>query len=77
MIENHLPLDALFGNAGSQMSHLFSCPTHVQWNDAGLERDLYIQTTSITVLAMDGRRRWLDIQRLVSFICGVNFLTTT
>lgn len=52
--------------SGSQMSHKFSCPSHVSWNEDGLERDLYIQTTSITVLAMDGRRRWLDIQKLGS-----------
>ncbi|KAL3526141.1 hypothetical protein ACH5RR_014513 [Cinchona calisaya] len=53
-------------DSGSQMPHVFSCPSHVNWNDDGLERDLYIQTTSITVLAMDGRRRWLDIQKLGS-----------
>lgn len=53
--------------AGSQVHTLSSCPSKVYWNDDGLERDLYIKTTTVTVLAMDGRRRWLDIQNLVSF----------
>ncbi|KAG2714745.1 hypothetical protein I3760_03G043100 [Carya illinoinensis] len=43
-----------------------ACPSNVHWTDDGLERDLYIQTTTVTVLAMDGRRRWLDIQKLGS-----------
>ncbi|KAM1357680.1 hypothetical protein ACFX1Q_044741 [Malus domestica] len=43
-----------------------ACPSNVHWSDDGLERDLYIQTTTVTVLAMDGRRRWLDIQKLGS-----------
>lgn len=43
------------------------CPSNVHWSDDGLDRDLYIQTTTVSVLAMDGRRRWLDIQKLVSF----------
>lgn len=42
------------------------CPPSVHWNYDGLEKDLYIQSTSVTVLAMDGRRRWLDIKRLGS-----------
>ncbi|XP_004304699.1 PREDICTED: uncharacterized protein LOC101294782 [Fragaria vesca subsp. vesca] len=41
-----------------------ACPSNVHWSDDGLERDLYIQTTTVTVLAMDGRRRWLDIRKL-------------
>lgn len=53
---------------GSHLPHIFSCPSNVHWNDDGLEKDLYIQTTTVTVLAMDGRRRWLDIHKLVSFI---------
>ncbi|XP_062151546.1 GPI inositol-deacylase isoform X6 [Alnus glutinosa] len=43
-----------------------ACPSNVHWSDDGLERDLYIETTTVTVLAMDGRRRWLDIQKLGS-----------
>ncbi|KAL6288194.1 hypothetical protein ACE6H2_012584 [Prunus campanulata] len=43
-----------------------ACPSNVHWSEDGLERDLYIQTTTVTVLAMDGRRRWLDIQKLGS-----------
>ncbi|KAL5699949.1 hypothetical protein ACHQM5_025464 [Ranunculus cassubicifolius] len=49
--------------AGSR-AHTFSlCPQSVHWNDDGLERDLYIHGSTVTVLAMDGRRRWLDIQK--------------
>ncbi|CAH9092271.1 unnamed protein product [Cuscuta epithymum] len=42
----------------------FTCPRSTHWIDDGLERDLYIKTTTVTILAMDGRRRWLDIQKL-------------
>lgn len=52
--------------AVSQVHASSDCPSSVHWSDDVLERDLYIQTTSVTVLAMDGRRRWLDIQKLVS-----------
>jgi hypothetical protein len=54
--------------AGSQVHTFSSCPNNVHWNDDGLDRDLYIQTTTMTVLAMDGRRRWLDIHKLVSLV---------
>ncbi|XP_028778530.1 uncharacterized protein LOC114735049 isoform X2 [Neltuma alba] len=46
--------------------HSATCPPNIQWSDDSLERDLYIQTNVVTVLAMDGRRRWLDIQKLGS-----------
>ncbi|GMP29542.1 hypothetical protein CsSME_00004600 [Camellia sinensis var. sinensis] len=51
---------------GSQGHTLSACPSNVRWTDDGLERDLYIQTSTVTVLAMDGRRRWLDIEKLGS-----------
>ncbi|KAK2985383.1 hypothetical protein RJ640_029340 [Escallonia rubra] len=53
-------------DVGSQVHKISACPTNVRWGDDGLERDLYIRTTSVTVLAMDGRRRWLDIKKLGS-----------
>lgn len=53
--------------AGSLVHASTICPKNVHWSDDGLDRDLYIQTTTVAVLAMDGRRRWLDIQKLVSF----------
>ncbi|KAM7463693.1 hypothetical protein LguiA_031814 [Lonicera macranthoides] len=52
-------------NAGSQVNTISACPSSVHWSDDGLERDLYIETATVTVLAMDGRRRWLDIKKLV------------
>lgn len=52
--------------AGSQVHSFASCPRSVHWSDEILERDLYIQGSTVTVLAMDGRRRWLDIQKLGS-----------
>lgn len=61
--------------ADSQVRTFSSCPSSVHWSDDGLERDLYIQTTTVTVLAMDGRRRWLDIQKLVSL--AEFFISTT
>ncbi|KAF8028921.1 hypothetical protein BT93_E1560 [Corymbia citriodora subsp. variegata] len=54
------------GERGSQVHMLPECPANVQWSNDGLEKDLYIQTETVTVLAMDGRRRWLDIQKLGS-----------
>lgn len=54
-------------SAGSQVDILPTCPSNVHWSNDGLERDLYITTTTVTVLAMDGRKRWLDIHKLVSF----------
>ncbi|KAI3474959.1 hypothetical protein Pfo_030270 [Paulownia fortunei] len=51
-------------NSGSQVTGVSGCPSNSQWSEDGLERDLYIQTSTVTVLAMDGRRRWLDIQKL-------------
>lgn len=48
------------------MHSLSACPNTFHWSNDGLERDLYIQTTTVSVLAMDGRRRWLDIEKLVS-----------
>ncbi|TYJ15335.1 hypothetical protein E1A91_A10G177300v1 [Gossypium mustelinum] len=50
--------------AVSEVHTLSDCPSSFHWNDDILERDLYIQTTTVTILAMDGRRRWLDIQKL-------------
>ncbi|KDP27095.1 hypothetical protein JCGZ_20319 [Jatropha curcas] len=63
---SHAPIKDIKDAFGSQVHALSSCPKNVHWNDDGLERDLYIQTTTMTVLAMDGRRRWLDIQKLGS-----------
>lgn len=52
--------------AGSHVHPLSACPERLQWRDESLERDLYVQIPTVTVLAMDGRRRWLDIQKLGS-----------
>lgn len=54
--------------AGSEVHRSVACPPSFHWNDGGLDRDLYIQINEVTVLAMDGRRRWLDIQKSV-FVC--------
>ncbi|KAI8533503.1 hypothetical protein RHMOL_Rhmol10G0016100 [Rhododendron molle] len=51
---------------GSLGHTLSSCPSNVRWTNDVLERDLYIQSTTVTILAMDGRRRWLDIEKLGS-----------
>ncbi|GKA51848.1 hypothetical protein Tco_0745044 [Tanacetum coccineum] len=42
-----------------------ACLTKLRWSDEGLERDLYIKVPTVTILAMDGRRTWLDIKELV------------
>ncbi|GAB2284964.1 hypothetical protein Dimus_019419 [Dionaea muscipula] len=53
-------------DSGSQAYSPFACPKNIHWSDDDLDRDLYIETPTITVLAMDGRRRWMDIQKLGS-----------
>lgn len=51
---------SIFPGSESQLS---TCS--LDWRDDALDRDLYIQTSTVTILAMDGRRRWLDIELLV------------
>lgn len=57
-----------YNGTGLHVDDISGCPRNNRWSEDGLERDLYIQTSTVTVLAMDGRRRWLDIQKLVCFI---------
>ncbi|KAJ6847690.1 uncharacterized protein M6B38_276300 [Iris pallida] len=54
------------GASGSHMQGLSRCPPSIHWTNDGLEKDLYIKSASVTVLAMDGKRRWLDIKKLGS-----------
>jgi ribosomal protein L28 len=42
-----------------------ACPQNVYWESENAETDLHISTSIMTILAMDGRRRWLDIKKLV------------
>ncbi|XP_042446725.1 uncharacterized protein LOC122031693 isoform X1 [Zingiber officinale] len=44
----------------------YSCLPSFNWNEDDLEKDLYIESSTVTVLAMDGKRRWLDIKKLGS-----------
>lgn len=53
----------VIGSGGHTLSY---CPSNIHWNNDDLEKDLYIQTPTVTVLAMDGKRRWLDIEKLGS-----------
>lgn len=62
----NIPVQNVKDTTGFQAHQSVSCPPTYHWNDGGLDRDLYIQTNEVTVLAMDGRRRWLDIQKLGS-----------
>nr|XP_027102072.1 uncharacterized protein LOC113723002 isoform X1 [Coffea arabica] len=39
-------------------------------------KEKYIQTKSSTILALDGRRRCLDIQIMTSCICNMKFMTS-
>ncbi|KAG0463108.1 hypothetical protein HPP92_021584 [Vanilla planifolia] len=65
LVSRSLPIEKVKDSAGSQMKGFsFLPPFH--WTNEVLEKDLYIQSTSVTVLAMDGRRRWLDIKNLGS-----------
>ncbi|KAK1315686.1 hypothetical protein QJS10_CPA05g02004 [Acorus calamus] len=60
------PLTDRNNAAGPQIASYPSCPPSVHWSADSLEKDLYIESTTVTVLAMDGRRRWLDIRKLGS-----------
>ncbi|KAH9329927.1 hypothetical protein KI387_002035, partial [Taxus chinensis] len=65
----HLPITTEeLGVSGSTgwIKDQFSCPGSIKWSDDSRERDLYIEGTTVTVLAMDGRRRWMDIKKLAS-----------
>ncbi|XP_022151282.1 uncharacterized protein LOC111019107 isoform X2 [Momordica charantia] len=62
----HLPAKNVEVASGSVVLSRDACPKNIHWSDDGLERDLYIQTSTVTVLAMDGRRRWLDLEKLGS-----------
>lgn len=62
----HMPIADGEAESGSLAHRVYSCPSNIHWSDDALERDLYIETTTVTVLAMDGRRRWLDIEKLGS-----------
>ncbi|KAH9562192.1 hypothetical protein CY35_05G059400 [Sphagnum magellanicum] len=43
-----------------------ACPQNVYWESENAETDLHINTSIMTILAMDGQRRWLDIKKLAS-----------
>lgn len=57
-----LPIDSVKDATRLQTDGFSSCPSSFHWRGDVLEKDLYIHSTSVTVLAMDGRRRWLDIR---------------
>ncbi|KAG6557641.1 hypothetical protein Mapa_000922 [Marchantia paleacea] len=44
----------------------FSCPKSTRWIVESKEKDLEVEQPTVTVLAMDGRRRWMDIQRMAA-----------
>jgi len=44
----------------------FACPSSVPWLKEIPQTDLYIKSNIMTVLAMDGRRRVMDIEKHVS-----------
>lgn len=46
----------------------FACPANVPWVKEAPQTDLHIKSTTMTVLAMDGRRRMMDIEKLVRFL---------
>ncbi|CAK9317462.1 unnamed protein product [Citrullus colocynthis] len=62
----HFPAKNVEDASGFAVLSPDACHKNVHWSDDGLERDLYIQTSTVTVLAMDGRRRWLDLEKLGS-----------
>lgn len=51
----------------------FACPQNIHW-EGELLQDLHISLPIVNVLAMDGRRRWLDIEKLVCLLWSFKFL---
>ncbi|KAI9101443.1 hypothetical protein K1719_023925 [Acacia pycnantha] len=47
------PVYSTKDSTGSQALGSATCPPSIQWSDDSLERDLYIQTNVVTVLALD------------------------
>ncbi|KAG9158254.1 hypothetical protein Leryth_000383 [Lithospermum erythrorhizon] len=66
-MKNSIEMDLQDGKSDTetQLYGLSACPGSSFGNDE-TETDLDIQTTTVTILAMDGRRRWLDIDKLGS-----------
>ncbi|KAL2624469.1 hypothetical protein R1flu_008714 [Riccia fluitans] len=50
--------------SGGTEAAAYSCPKSTRWTLRTKEKDLEVETPSVTVLAMDGRRRWMDIQAM-------------
>lgn len=65
LASENLTTEDVKGVKGQQVDGFSSCSQTFHWRVDALEKDLNIQTSSVTVLAMDGRRRWLDIRNLV------------
>lgn len=42
----------------------FSCPQKIRW-EGDMSDDIDVQSPIMNVLSMDGRRRWMDIEKLV------------
>jgi hypothetical protein len=42
----------------------FSCPQKIRW-EGFMSDDIDVQSPIMNVLLMDGRRRWMDIEKLV------------
>ncbi|KAK4794162.1 hypothetical protein SAY86_012156 [Trapa natans] len=60
----HYDHSVLEDKGESPMKTLPNCSSNVHWINNDLQRDLHIKKTTITILDMDGRRRWLDLQKL-------------
>lgn len=43
----------------------FACPSRVPWEKEVPQNDFYSKSNIMTVLGMDGRRRVMDIKKLV------------
>ena len=55
------------GKAYGQISTAHACPPS-SWIVEPQDTDIFVETELLTVVAMDGRRRWMDIQAMVGFI---------
>jgi len=64
--------DQVSNRSGIQAANVtpFTCPHNTHW-ESDMSEDIHVQSPIMNVLSMDGKRRWLDIEKLVCTHCSV------
>lgn len=59
-LSNRLGIQAANATEATQ----FACPLGTHW-ESDVSDDIHVQSPIMNVLSMDGKRRWMDIEKLV------------